>query len=200
MSTTTASPFKKQASNSEGGNYEMAPAGTHPAVLVGLIDLGTHTETFQGQAPKDAQKLYLIWELTSEHDSQGRPFLVGQEYTYSLGKKAKLRSIVEGFLGRSLADGEEYDIAEMIGKPCVATVKEGVTGAGKKYASLAGIGKPMKGLTVPQPLTESFTFALALCTAQADIPDFPEWIPFSYGRKVGDIVKDSKEYADLSPF
>jgi len=198
--STTASPFKKQASNSEGGDFERAPAGTHPAVLVGLIDLGTHTKTFQGKPSYDAQSLFLVWELTSEFDAKGAPFLVGQEYTYSLGKKAKLRAIVEGFAGRSLADQEEFDISEMLNKPCVATVKEGLTSTGKKFSEITGIGKPMKGLTVPTPFTTPFMFALAGCVAQADIPEIPEWVPFTYGRKVMDVIKESKEYQDLAPF
>ena len=116
---------------------------------------------------------------------------------------AKLRAIVEGFLGRSLADGEEYDLALMIGKPCVVNLKDGVSGAGKKFVEVSSIGKPMKGQIIPEQTRESFAFSLSQVNSVKDDLGIPGWVPPNYGRKIEDEIKKSKEWdklGDVPPF
>lgn len=200
MSTDTMeSPFTKKANSGEGGDFELPPSGMHPAILVGLIDLGTHTREFNGEKT-DQHKLFMVWELTAENDSKGQNFVVGQDYTFSLNKKAKLRGIVEGFLGHMLADGEDFDVALMLGQPCVLNVMEGKSGSGKKFSDVAGVGKPMKGQTVPPATREVFAFSLTMINSTADVLEIPAWVPPIYGRKIPDEIRKSQEYTKLSPF
>lgn len=194
-----ASPFAIKANSGEGGNFELPESGLHPAVLVGLIDLGTHTREFGGEKTNQ-HRLYLCWELTAEHDSNGQPFIVGQDYTFSLNKKAKLRAIVEGYLGRSLADGEEFDPMIMVGNPCLLNLKDGVSGSGKKFVEVASIGKPMKGQTVPPATKEFAVFSLTSINSTLDPIEIPAWVPPIYGRAVLDEVKKSHEYSKLPNF
>ena len=56
--------FKMKSSSGEGGQFEIPPAGNHPAVLVGIIDLGTRPSTFQGKTT-DRREVYLVWEQVS---------------------------------------------------------------------------------------------------------------------------------------
>jgi hypothetical protein len=42
------SAWKTKASKGGDGNFEKAPAGSHPAVCVGMFDLGTQENDFQG--------------------------------------------------------------------------------------------------------------------------------------------------------
>ena len=59
------SAFKNKAS-SGGGDFAVPPAGSHPAVMVALVDLGMHTDTYQGDTTTN-RKLFLVWELTERH-------------------------------------------------------------------------------------------------------------------------------------
>lgn len=200
MSTGTAIPsFKTTAKNSEGGDWEMPPAGAHPAILVGLIDLGTTENTYQGKT-SDRHKILLVWELTNESDSKGVNFLVAQDYTWSLGKKAALRPIVEGFRGKALADQEEFDPAVMLGQPSMINLTEGVSGNGKRFMEVAAVSPPMKGLTVAPATREITVFHLGSIHSTKDDLDIPGWIPLLYGRTVTDDIKKSKEYEALPAF
>lgn len=193
------SPFLMQASSNEGGDFELPPAGLHPAVLIGLLDLGTHTREFGGEK-SDVHKLFLVWELTAENDSKGQPFVIGQDFTHSLNKKAKLRGIVEGFLGRTLNDQEPFDLALMIGKPAVVNVMEGTSGSGKKYVEVVSVAKPMKGQNVPEITREPYVFSLTVIHSTKDDLEVPDWVPPIYGRKIEDEIKKSHEYSRLPTF
>jgi len=199
MSTSVESPFKISANSNEGGDFELPPSGTHCASLVALVDLGTHTREFNGEKTKQ-HRLFLVWELTNEADSKGQNFVVGQDYTWSLNKKAKLRGIVEGFLGRALTDGEDFDLLLMVGKPCVVTITDGVSGSGKKYANLSAVGKPMKGQTADAPTHEPFAFSLGSIYSSKDDLGVPSWMPPIYGRAIPDEIKKSHEYEALPAF
>ena len=200
MSTVAPSlTFGTKVSNNEGGDYETPPSGMFPAVLVGLIDLGTTENTYQGKT-SDRHKILFVWELTAEHDSHGSNFLVAQDYTWSLGKKAKLHGVVESFTGKVLNDGDEYDLGLMLGKPCVVSLTEGVSGNGKKFVEIASVTQPMRGLNVPNPTRPIVAFLLAQLGSTKDDLGIPDWIPVLYGRKVTDDIKKSKEYLALPPF
>lgn len=177
----------------------MPPPGTHPAIMVGLIDLGTTENTYNGKT-SDRHKILVIWELTAESDSKGQNFIIAQDYTWSLGKKATLRPLVEGFRGKALADGEDFDLALMLGKPSMINITEGVSGQGKKFMEVAAISPPMRGLTVPPQTKETVCFHLGTLNSTKDELEIPEWVPPLYGRKVADDIKKSNEYRKLPPF
>lgn len=199
MSTNVIPGFRTTASNNEGGDYERPPGGTHPAILVALVDLGTTKTTYNGKE-KDRHKILLAWELTAEADSKGENFVVAQDYTWSLGKNATLRPLVEGFRGRTLGDNEEYDLAEMLGQPCMLSLTESVSGNGKKYMEVMSLSPPMRGLTVPPASRQIYAFSLAMINSTLDPLEIPTWIPKLYGRNVADDVKASQEYAKLPNF
>ncbi len=193
----TATSFRMKASSSEG-EYELPPTGQQPAVLIGLIDLGTHTRTFNGKSSTN-RKLLFVWELVAETSSKGDQFVVGQDFTWSLNAKANLRKFLEGWIGRSLKEDEEFDFAMLLGQACVLNLSEGMTGGGKKFVEVASAAKPMKGLTVPPASNAVFAFSIDAQTNNAP-PDLPEWTPMIYGRKVIDDIVASEEWGKLPPF
>ena len=104
-------------------DYEPCPAGTHAAVCSRLIDLGTQKTSFQGQT-KYQRKIYLEWELPAERMSDGRPFAVGQRYTFSSSPKATLRQHLEAWRGRRFEDEEieGFELRDVLRKPCLINV------------------------------------------------------------------------------
>lgn len=207
MSTASTVPdiWEATASDAEGGSYERPAPGTYPAVLVALIDLGTHPRIVKdnktGQEKTIRQrKLFFVFELTGEFDSKGESFLVAQDYTWSLHKQSKLRPMIEGWQGKGMAADEKFSVISLLGKECCLSISESVSSGGKKFTEISGVGPVMKGLVVPKPFRELFAFNVAtLGSAKDDIP-IPEWVPRIYGREVRDDIKKCDEYAALAPF
>lgn len=191
--------WSTKAKNSDGGDFDRPSPGAYPAVLVGLVDLGTHEHVFNGEKKK-SRKIFLAWELTGENDSNGQPFVLGQDYTWSLHKKAKLRPVIEGWIGKSFAENEEFDIISLLGKACLLTVSEGTTSSGKSFSEIKGVGPLPRGMTAPPANHELFAFNIALLNSSLDDIPIPEWMPRNYGRLLKDDVKASEEFGILPPF
>src|SRR5262249_53352279 len=114
--------MKATKGGGEGGNFDAPPAGSIPGVLVALIDLGTHTEEYDG-ASKETHKVYLAWELTGEaKPGGGGNFFIGRDYTYSFAESANLRKVVQAWRGKDFAQDEEFDLAMLLGKPCLLSL------------------------------------------------------------------------------
>lgn len=198
-----SSPWKAVANSQTGtGEYAVAPSGSHVAVLVGMVDLGTHSKEFKNDdgtvSAKDYRSVFLVWELTDEADPshRGHNFLLSKEFTLALGTKAALRPVVEVWLGRKLGDGEEVpDLSKMLGSKCMLTVEHGQSkSSGKTYANVKGVGPVHKSLAVPPAKREPFLYAI-------EDGDFepPAWLPqWSYGEKIADKMTRSKEYRRAS--
>jgi hypothetical protein len=191
------STFRTPVSNSEG-DYELPPAGMHPAVLIGIIDLGTHNQVYNGQS-SEVRKLLFCWELVGEPNSKGETFVVSQDYTWSLNRKSKLRALVESWLAKGLDEGD-FELGQFLGQSCLLSLAEGTSNSGKKFVEIAAIGPPPRGFIVPPASRTPFTFALAGWPSAVQDPPVPSWVPKLYGRLVLDEIKGSKEYLGLPSF
>jgi hypothetical protein len=65
--------------------FELVPEGIYDARLIWILDLGTHQDIFDG-VTRYKRSLYLGWELIGTAMTDGRPFMVGKEYTITNGK------------------------------------------------------------------------------------------------------------------
>lgn len=142
--------------------FDPVPEGSHVARLYRLIHIGTVETIYMGE-PKMAYKIRLEFEFPNEtqefREGEGqKPYSLGMDITLSMHKKAKLRPIVEGMIGTSLSDPEAYafDIEQLVGKECMATVKhmEKKDGSGK-FAKIDGIAPVPKGMKVPKQVNAS---------------------------------------------
>lgn len=185
-----SNPWDVTASNSGGGNDELPPAENNPAVLVGLIDLGTHDEEYQGKRYQ-ARKALFCWELTADHKSDGSPFIVTRDYTISekLSKKSGLRQMLESWRSEPLNDQESVKLLNLLGKPCLVGIAHATSAKGNSYAKITGISKVPKGMTVPKPFTTPFEWHIGSGDFQA-----PEWLPYLYGEPVEDVIRRSVEH------
>ena len=128
-----------------GGEYELAPAGTHLAICYLLVDLGPQKSTY---GIKD--KIAITWELPHELMDDGRPFSCSKLYTNSLNEKANLRKDLETWRTRKFTDTEldGFDLRNVLGKACQLTIVHQTKGE-KTYANIAGVVAVAKGMTVP---------------------------------------------------
>lgn len=194
------SSLMKKASNSEGGNYEHPESGMHVAYTIAVVDLGTHSYTFvdkvKGPQTKDAQKVQFAWELTDSKDKDGRTFIVGRDFTLSMGKKANLRPFTEGWTGLKFNDEDPFDPMDQLGKPCMINLSEGKSAKGSKFMEVISASPPMRGMAIPKPTRSTFGFEMSSLNGVADL-FLPDWLPRIYGEPTRDVIKKSQEWAQL---
>lgn len=124
--------------------------GPQPAVLVNIIDIGTHTDTSPTYGEVRRQQVIFIWEL-NESRNDGAPLTVQAFYTLSLHEKANLRKMLEAWRGKPFSMGEDVDITATLGKPCMLNI--GLTEGGRgKVLSVSRLPKGMDPFEHRSPL------------------------------------------------
>ena len=94
----------RYTSEGSGGSFKQAPAGTHVARAIKIIDLGTQHGEYLGE-PTVRSQIVVQWELPNETltiDGEDKPFIVSCFYTNSLNEKAKLRADLETWSGKGI--------------------------------------------------------------------------------------------------
>lgn len=133
--------------------FENVPEGNHIAVCYRVIDLGTQRVEWQGQV-KQQHKVLISWEIPDEKMGDGRPFTIGQKFTWSMSEKANLRSTLESWRGKAFEEKDfgpqGFDIMNIIGVGCMLNVVH-ATKNGKTYANIASVAKLPKGVSAPGP-------------------------------------------------
>lgn len=162
-----------------GSNYkgfDPIEAGTHPAIFVRRIDLGTQEDIFQGHS-SFIRKVLLGFEVPTARytndDGEEHPRIMYREYTESMGPKAWLRKHFESWRGKAYTPEEietEVDIDKALGRPALITIVHKVgKSSGRTYGELVSIVGFPKGSAVPAPELDILTY---------DMGDaVPEWMP-----------------------
>src|ERR1700676_3874947 len=137
MSSMTAT-----ATTAQETKYEIPPSGQQIAVVVGVIDLGTHEQESKAKdgtiSTWDRRSVLICWELpackmTGMKDTN---HIIGQEYTISFSNKANLRKMIEGWSGQKFKDGDTFDPDSLLGKQCVVNIVHGKSAKDKAYAKV----------------------------------------------------------------
>lgn len=138
-------PIVKQTES----NFKPMPAGTHLARCYGMVSLGT-------QLPNSPQfnpsfKILLMFETPNELAENGKPLTCFQEFSASLSEKSKLRPALESWRGRPFTKEEldGFDVANVVGAPCMISIIHKQSAKGSTYAVIAGIAALPKGMTCP---------------------------------------------------
>jgi hypothetical protein len=186
--------WTKQAnSGGGGGDYELVPAGNHMSIVCGLFDVGTHTESFKGEGPKDTEKIAVVMQL-AKRGADGKNYVVADKFTFSLNEKAKFRKFVEGVLGRPLGDDEDFDPRQLVGRPVLTNVVHEPRGE-KTYHRLAGVSPLPDGITAPDPAT-TYSFPCVIWGV-GDGEPFPAehepWLPWIYGQTIRSMAENCHE-------
>jgi hypothetical protein len=170
-----------------GGNFEMAPGGTHIAVCYRYVDLGTQDGSYQGK-PRKAHKVMITWELVDEKMADGRPFSISKTYTLSSHEKSGLRKDLEAWRGAKFTDEEiqRFDLSTLMGKPCMLNVVHNDKGE-QTYANVGGIMRLPKGSASPARVNETIFFDL-------DARPFDAETYAKLGERLRETIAKSPEY------
>jgi hypothetical protein len=133
-----------------GGNFVPAPAGTHCATCVDVVDHGIIEVTYQGRTQRK-HKISLVWQI-DEDLPDGRPYLVKRRYTCSLHEKSALRRDLESWRGRAFTDEElqAFDLETLLSAPCLLSLIHEQRN-GSIYCNVNTIMRMRKGMTAPTP-------------------------------------------------
>jgi hypothetical protein len=133
-----------------GASFTPAPAGTHCAVCVDVIDLGVVEVNYLGKVRKQ-HKIVIAWQI-DETMEDGKPFLVRRRYTCSLHEKATLRRDLESWRGRAFTNTEleAFDLENLLGVGSLLNVIH-ESRNGSTFANVASIMRLPKNMTAPTP-------------------------------------------------
>lgn len=157
-------------------------AGGYMAVLVQVIDLGTHVEQFEDQDPSEKHKIDLVFELSDELDSEGQPARVSARYTFSTHPNAKLRKHLNNWVGLSDEDASAFAPSSLLGKAAVVSVND------KGYVS--SVGPLVKGQSGKAPVG-------ALEELSLD-EDFDQELFDRLPAYIQKFIKESPEYQKIA--
>ena len=173
-------------SDTGGGDFTPAPAGTHLARCVRLIDVGTH---YNEKFGKRQSKIQITFELPDEMIDTERgpePHLVSGWYTASLHEKSNLRAVLEAWRGRAFTEKElqGFNLASVLDKPCQLAVVHKVNGD-KTYANIGAVMAMGKGQKCPARVNELLNF---------DLDDPDEAVLAKLSDRMREKIEDSDEW------
>jgi hypothetical protein len=153
------------------GEFELTPQGTFAARCHMVVDLGVQDGMY---GPK--HKIRIAWELPTELMKDGRPFVIGKEYTASLHKDSNLAQDLVAWRGKTFTEAEleGFDMFKVLGAPCMVTVIHSSKGD-KTYANVKSVTALPKGMTVPPPINEPLKYSIEENDTEA-YSKLPEWI------------------------
>lgn len=167
---------------------EIPDEGKFPAVLYLYIDLGSIKDEYKGEV-KIKRRIYLCWELVGSKMSDGRPFVVGQEYGVTKSKfdsgfyfppTSNVFKMLKGWTGASEQECKSAAFLErLIDESFPATItiehvqgkKVDLEGKPRIYANIESI-KPFKGKD--KPVRENAPVKYILGADTLDL--VPDWL------------------------
>jgi len=153
----------------KGAQRELPEEGTHNAVCVQVIDLGTQKNANPEWG--DKRKVLLGFELVDVQDEE-HTALVSKQYTFSDSQKGNLMKDLKKWLNIKSGD---LDMDDCLGKQALVSIEHKETDRGT-FANISNISSVPKGTKMRKP--QSVTRSLYLDeTFDADVyEELPEWI------------------------
>lgn len=140
-----------------GVQFAPIPEDQHPGVCIGVIDLGTHRESYKGGPEKSVRKIKLQFELPTVTREDGKSAVIARKLNVTFGENASLTKVLTSWLGKSWQDelkGKSFEA--LIGRSALINVEHSPPDAnGRVWANIAGIGKLPKGMPAPEPTRDT---------------------------------------------
>ncbi len=171
-----------KATKGEGGNFKLAPSGSHIARCYAVIDMGTQSWEYKGNV-NTGRKVQISWELPNEmhvfDEKKGpQPISVHKEFTLSTDERSNLRKFAESWISRPLtsAEIENLDVSKFLGRAGTVTVQIKKSAAGKERAEVTGVTALVKSTTCPPLINPKVDFAIGEGDFIETFKKFPQWM------------------------
>lgn len=158
------------------------PAGTHQAVLIGVIDIGSQDATDFSGNPEVQHQVIMLFELPHERMDDGRPRNVSRRFKLSMHEKAGLRKCVHALIGKKLTDAEamQIELAKLCGANCLIEIVEQPRKDGNgTYSKVEGFTTLMRGMKPVEPEGDCIAYEIEQGEPPAGLP---EWIKGEIGK------------------
>lgn len=156
--------IEMKAPASDHKEFEKHPPGTVATICTKVLDMGTH---WNEKKDKNERKLRIDFESTElmkTGDYEGKPFLLINNFNFSMYQNSRLCQFIEAWLGRKFVDQKEadgFDLDALLGKTALCNVIHSDDG---KWVNIGSIMPIPAGMTAPVPVGELLTFS-------CDVPD-----------------------------
>lgn len=173
----------------EQKEFELIPVGNHVARCFQMIQMGTHKVENMGKESLK-EKVRITWELSNELREDGKPFVIGKEYTLTMSDMGNLRPMLESWRGQAFTPDEAkaFNITKVLGVPCLINVihEKSKKDASKVYANIAGITPLPKGMEMPAQINDT----LIITIEDFVDPELSKKVPEFVFKK----IQESQEY------
>ena len=118
------------------------------------MDIGPYEAVFARYEEDELEfgPVYKLWfKITNDEEYEGKELsrLVSQKFN----PKSNLFQTVQGLLGRPIRPGEEIDLDDLVGRPCVLNIGHNVKERGT-FEQIDGVNPSRKKKQKPQPEPE----------------------------------------------
>jgi len=140
------SNIRPSTTEHHGGSW-LLPAGHHPAVLMAVIDLGTHSVEWLGVVRPVRQTL-LCWQVGLRRPD-GTPHVVSEPYKLSRTPHSRLLTMISRWRGVNYFPRGQVRLEELLGKTARLTISRAVSATGRTYARLDRVAALPRSESLP---------------------------------------------------
>ena len=172
-----AKEAKMKAPKNEVRDFEKHPVGTVTTVCTKVLDLGTHYNEIKQKNERKLRIDFESTELMKSGDYEGKPFLLINNFNFSMYQNSRLCQFIEAWLGRKFTDqneADDFDLDELLGKTALCNVIHSDDG---KWVNIGSIMPVPTGMKAPDAVGEFLNF-------DCDAPDMKVF------EKLSDKVKE----------
>ncbi|MFL9914149.1 hypothetical protein PQR75_01820 [Paraburkholderia fungorum] len=146
---------------SNRSRFPLITAGQHPAICVGVADLGTQTSVFDGR-PSIGRKLMMFYSVLDQVDPKsGRPLSLAGMRSATMHPMGRLRRDVEGWLGTFADQGaaNDFDLKHLVGRQCQLIIKHTGNPVAPR-ALIAAVLPTLSNVITSQAVNDNLYFSL----------------------------------------
>lgn len=184
-----ATDWTVEPTTGDGEAGPLCPAGTFPAVVVAIIDVGTHTQAdITTGAPRDLRKLVVAYELGYQNPD-GSPFVFAEKLTVSMHDRAILAARYTSIVS-SIVPGVTPNLAALLGRQCSVGIAHTTGSKGDRvFANIESVSAPIHGMPPVAPRRQPFVWRMDGGTPLPDVT----WVPKLFRDSVADLLAQSHE-------